>query len=121
MQEWLKNQDLQSNNITKEEIKEKAVSIYDGDKFVASDRWVSAFMKRYHRKENNSYTFHDDLDKSIGKSLPEALIRASTNPQYDKKLFIDLLVQYMKTTSSEHVVYINCSEYQNKIKKQFNL
>ena len=64
LHEWLKNQDLQSNNITKEEIKEKAVSIYDGDKFVASDRWVSAFMKRYHRKENNSYTFHDNLDKS---------------------------------------------------------
>ena len=25
----------------------------------------------------------------------------------------------MKTTSSEHVVYIDCSEYQNKNKKQF--
>ena len=28
----------------------------------------------------------------------EALILASTNPQYDKILFIDLPVQYMKTT-----------------------
>ena len=36
----------------------------------------------------------------------EALTLASTNPQYDKRLFIDLPVQYMKTTSSEHVVYI---------------
>ena len=45
-----------------------------------------------------------------GKSLSEALILGSTNPQYDKRLFIDLPVQYMKTTSSEHVVYINCSE-----------
>ena len=43
-----------------------------------------------------------------GKSLSDALILASTNPQYDKILFIDLPVQYMKTTSSEHVVYINC-------------
>ena len=43
-----------------------------------------------------------------GKSFSEALILASTNPQYDKRLFIDLQVQYMKTTSSEHVVYINC-------------
>ena len=51
-----------------------------------------------------------------GKSLLVALIFASTNPQYDKRLFIDLPVQYMKTTSSEHVVYINCSECQ-KIKK----
>ena len=37
-----------------------------------------------------------------GKSLSEALILGSTNPQYDKRLFIDLPVQYMKTTSSEH-------------------
>ena len=45
---------------------------------------------------------------SSGKSLLEALILASTNPKYDKKLFIELRVQYMKITSSEHVVYINC-------------
>ena len=30
-----------------------------------------------------------------GKSFSEAHILASTNPQYDKKLFIDLQVQYM--------------------------
>ena len=41
-----------------------------------------------------------------GKSFSEALILASTNPQYDKRLFI-------KIASSEHVVYINCSEWQN--------
>ena len=46
-----------------------------------------------------------------GKSLSEAFVLTSTNPQYDKRLSIDLTVQYMKTTSSEHVVYINCSEY----------
>ena len=69
---FLRNQNLQSNNITKEQIKEKAISIYVGDKFVASDRWASAFMKRYHRKENNSHVFHDDLDKGTGKSLVEA-------------------------------------------------
>ena len=34
-----------------------------------------------------------------GKSFSEVLILASTNPQYDKRLFI---VQYMKITSSEH-------------------
>ena len=43
-----------------------------------------------------------------GKSFSEALILASTNPQYDKRLFIALPVQCMKTTSSEHVVHINC-------------
>ena len=62
------------------------------------------------RYENQSYF-------SKGKSFFEALILASTNPQYDKRLFIELRVQYMKTTNSVHVVYINCSECQNK--KQF--
>ena len=54
-----------------------------------------------------------------GKSFSEALIFALTNPQYDDRLFIELQVQYMKIPSSEHVVYINCSECQNKNKKQF--
>ena len=45
---------------------------------------------------------------SAGKSLLEALILGSTNPKYDKSLFIDLPVQYMKTISSEHVVDTNC-------------
>ena len=35
-----------------------------------------------------------------GKSLSEALIFASTNPQYDDRLFIELQVQYMKNPSS---------------------
>ena len=34
-------------------------------------------------------------------------------------MFIKLPVQYTKITSSEHVVYINCPECQNKNKKQF--
>ena len=42
-----------------------------------------------------------------GKSFSEALIFASTNPQYDDRLFIELPVQYMKATISEHVVYIH--------------
>ena len=53
----------------------------------------------------------------MGKYLLESLILGLTDPQYDKRLFIDLQVQYMKITSSEHVVYKNCSECQNK--KQF--
>ena len=68
--------------------------------------------------EPNSYIYLLSLGKGnsdvlnielcTGKSLSEALIFASTNPQYDDKLFIELRVQYMKITSSEHVVYINC-------------
>ena len=49
--------------------------------------------------------------------MSEALIFASTNPQYDNRLFIELPVQYMKIPSSEHAVYINCFECQNKNKK----
>ena len=37
-----------------------------------------------------------------GKSLSEALIFASTNPQYDNRLSIELQVQCMKIPSSEH-------------------
>ena len=37
-----------------------------------------------------------------GKFLSEAHIFASTNPQYDDRLFIELRVQYMKIASSEH-------------------
>ena len=43
-----------------------------------------------------------------GKSLSEARIFATTNPQYDNRLFIELQVQYMKIPSSEHDVYTNC-------------
>ena len=34
-----------------------------------------------------------------GKSLSEALIFASTNPQYDDRLFIELQVQYLHEIS----------------------
>ena len=37
---------------------------------------------------------------STGTPLSEALIFASTNPQYDDRLFIELQVQYMKIPSS---------------------
>ena len=48
------------------------------------------------------------IQLSTGKSFSEALILVTNNPQYVKRLYIDLPVQYMKTTSYEHVVYINC-------------
>ena len=46
-----------------------------------------------------------------GKSFSEALILASTNPQYHKRLFIELPVQHMKTTSAEHGqnMFLPCS------------
>ena len=69
--------------------------------------------------EKNWQLLHSFVILYTGKSFSEPHILASTNPQYDKRLFIELPVQYMKITSSEHVVYINCSECQNKNKKQF--
>ena len=45
-----------------------------------------------------------------GKSLSEALIFASTNPQYDNRLLIELQVQYMEIPSSEHGLNMLSSE-----------
>ena len=69
--------------------------------------------------EPNSYIYLLSLGKGnsdvlnielcTGKSLSEALIFASTNPQYDDRLFIDLRVQYMKIPSSEHVENMLCT------------
>ena len=40
------------------------------------------------------------MSNTTGRSLPEALIFASTNPHYDDRLFIELQVQYMRIPSS---------------------
>ena len=56
-----------------------------------------------------------NLKIHTGKSVSEALIFESVNPQYDERLFIES----PKNTSSEHVVYKYCFECQNKNKKQF--
>ena len=47
---------------------------------------------------------------STGKSFSEVLILASTNPQYDKRLSIELPVQYMKIPSSEHCQNMLCTQ-----------
>jgi hypothetical protein len=49
------------------------------------------------------------LDWLCYLSFSEAHILASTNPQYDKRLFIELLVQYMKIASSEHAQNMLCT------------
>ena len=61
-----------------------------------------------------------------GKSFSEALILVSANPQYDKRLFIELRVQYMKIPSSEHlenmlctqIVFCFCFDTQNNLSTQ---
>ena len=54
-----------------------------------------------------------------GKSLSEALIFASTNPQYDDRLFIVLQVQYMKIPSSEPGENMLCTEIVSDIQNNF--
>ena len=51
-----------------------------------------------------------DNTEITGKSLLEALIFASTNPQYDDIFFIELQVQYVKIPSSEHAENMLCTE-----------
>jgi hypothetical protein len=68
------------------------------------------------------------ISSCTGKSMSEALIFASTNPQYDNRLFIELPVQYMKIPSSEHVKNMSrtwcvqklffCFDIQNNLCKQ---
>ena len=53
-------------------------------------------------KKTKKYSELEIIAFVTGKSFSEALILGSTNPQYDRRLFIDLQVQYMKIPSSEH-------------------
>ena len=54
-----------------------------------------------HEFKNQSFCYLL-MESCKGKSLSEAFIFASTNPQYDDRLFIELQVQYMKISSSEY-------------------
>ena len=54
-----------------------------------------------------------------GKSLSGALIFASTNPQNDDRLFIELQVQYMKIPSSEHGENMLCTKNVLNVRNNF--
>ena len=67
--------------------------------------WIYVFLTLawtfglVHMRNNKSWT--KELNATdAGKSLSEALIFASTKPQYDDRLFIELQVQYVKIPSS---------------------
>ena len=55
----------------------------------------SQFLFKFKRKRKID-------NRDTGKYLSEALILASTNPQYDDRLFVELRVQYIKIASLEH-------------------
>ena len=57
-----------------------------------------------------AYALVDEKCHGTGKSFSKALILVSTNLQYDKRLFIESRVQYMKTPSSEHVENMLCTQ-----------
>ena len=60
-------------------------------------------QSRRHPRNTSHTRFAENklfLLQFTGKSLSEALIFASTKPQYDDRLFIELQVQYMKIPSS---------------------
>ena len=87
-------------------------------------------LKRSYKRPHNKYGRNTLRALRVtGKSLSEALILGSTNPQYDKRLFIDLPVQYMKTTSSEHwenmlctqIAFCFCFDIQNNLCTQYVL
>ena len=56
---------------------------------------------------NNSGTISKEPIHITGKSLSEALIFSSTNPQYDNRLLI-VHENYELRIPAEHVVYTNC-------------
>ena len=63
-----------------------------------------------HNKNFTLFGWYQNISRYTGKSLSEALILESTNPQYDKRLFIDLPVQYMLCTQ---IVF--CFDIQNNL------
>ena len=69
------------------------------------DNIRSLFIKSYQIKQ--SYMWSKAVEGKLititGNSFSEGLILASTNQQHDKRLFIQLQVQYMKIQSWEHV------------------
>ena len=110
-----------AGKLTKEKLAELKEAFKDFDKdgsgTISAEEFRS-FMKKqaFDHDENISDI---EIDIQVNLCQKHLFSHQLSNPQYDKRLLIDLPVQYMKTTNSEHVVYINCSEYQNKNKKQF--
>ena len=69
------------------------------------------------------FTIKNDVQSQVemctGKSMSEALILAPTNPKYDNRLFIELQVQHMKISSSEHGENMLCTEIVFDIQNNF--
>ena len=80
----------------------KELEAWTSDFSLPASVWLPGFF--------NPQSFLTAIMQSTGKSFSEALIFASTNPQYDDKVFIESQVQYMKIPSSEHGENMLCSQ-----------
>ena len=67
---------------------------------------LESFEKHYHHHEPYHHHVHHPPPPLTGYSLSEAFIFSSINPKYDNRLFVELQVQYKKTTSYECVAFI---------------
>ena len=74
--------------------------------------WTRIFKRTGQFKISKTKIQTADLDTHLvkrplgtGKVLSKAFIFASTNPQYEYRLSIELRVQYMKVPSSEHKLF----------------
>ena len=70
---------------------------------VSQSKNENSFSKFNSHRSFDKITKYQGNLKGTGKSLSEAPIFASTNPQFDNRLFIELQVQYMKIPSSNLV------------------
>ena len=61
-------------------------------------------------------TKKEENQLSTGKSFSEALIIASINPQYDKRLFIELHAQHMKIANLEFYFFWHSEQFDAKIR-----
>ena len=93
-------------------------------KIVKCMRFKSILKPNYFKKQRFSIIVFTIIPKvnidpkwsfSTGNSLSEALFLASTNPQYDNRLFIDLPVQYKKIPRAEHVKNVSRTCYLHKL------
>ena len=68
------------------------------------NQFIPAFQPSV--KNEGSYNEKEVTNGTItGKSFSEALILASVNPQYDKRLFIEFLEKYMFRTCCVHFFF----------------
>ena len=82
---------------------------YDPSRFTI---WLATHSKTTYVTQDHPSKYQGNkpiLVVCTGKYLSEALILASTNPQYDDRLFIELRVEYIKIPSSEHVKNMLCT------------